>query len=85
MELQKITRQNIVTTTGQSMEDLLGTPPVRNVLLNKLKRPRSSQDIDLLVRGNPQLTLGLVTPIEVVDAYFDCKSQERKLRSNNGD
>lgn len=78
MELQKYTRKNIVITTGCSMKDLLEKSPVENSRLNILKRHHASKDVDLLVRGNPQLTLGLVTPIETVDAYFDRKNNTGK-------
>ena len=71
MELQKDTRKNIVITTGRSMKELLDHPPVENSHLDILKQHHASKSVDLLVRGNPQLTLGLVTPIETVDAYFD--------------
>lgn len=75
MELQKRTKQNIVKTTGLRIADLLGKSPVRNSRLKRLKQ-QPSGDMDLLVRGNPQLTLGCVTPIEAVDAYFDKKEKE---------
>ena len=78
MELQKDTRKNIVITTGCSMKDLLEKSPVENSHLNILKRHHASKGVDLLIRGNPQLTLGLVTPIETVDAYFDRKNNTGK-------
>lgn len=77
MELQRITKRNITKITGLPISDLLGKKPVGDVRLKKLQRQQTSGSEDLLVRGNPQLTMGRSTPIKVVDAYFDNK--ERKV------
>lgn len=76
MELQKITKQNIAKITGLRMADLLEKNPVENDRLKKLRQQRPSGEMDLLVRGNPQLTLGCVTSIKAVDLYFDKKKKE---------
>lgn len=85
MELQRITKQNIVKTTGRSMAELLVKPPCENCDLKILKRQSDPGDIDLLVRGNPQLTLGLTTPIESVDAYFGRKIRKNTCEDKNDD
>lgn len=77
MELQRITRHNITKTTGLPISDLLEKKPIENVRLKKLQRQQTSGSEDLLIRGNPQLTMGRSTAMEVVDAYFDNK--ERKV------
>lgn len=76
MDLQRETKQNIVRTTGLSISSLLKQKPVRDARLQKLQRQQISETEDMLVRGNPQLTMGRTTSIETVEAYFEKK--ERK-------
>lgn len=82
MDLQRITKQNIVRTTGLSISSLLEQRPVRDARLEKLQRKKTSENADMQVRGNPQLTIGRITPIEAVDAYFEEK--ERKAGGERG-
>lgn len=76
MEFQEITKENISTTTGLAISDLLKKRPIVNARLKKLKKQNQSTGIDLLVRGNPQLTMGRVTTTEDVDAYFKKKETQ---------
>lgn len=82
MDLQRITKQNIVRTTGLPISSLLGQRPVRDARLEKLQKEKNSENEDMQVRGNPQLTIGRTTPIEAVDAYFEEK--ERKAGGERG-
>lgn len=77
MELKNITKLNIAITTKLSIADLLEKKPIADTRLKKLKRQPVSGSEDLLVRGNPQLTLGYVTPIEIVEAYFEQKERKK--------
>lgn len=77
MELSEITKKNIERVTGVPFEELLEKKPVRDPRLKALRRRRASVSPDLLVRGNPELTLGHVTTLEEVDAYWDKKIKER--------
>lgn len=75
MELQKITKENIEKVTGIFISDMLKHKPVGDVRLKKLKRHQVDSAPDFLIRGNPQLTMGRITKIEDVDAYFDGKEK----------
>lgn len=77
MELKEITKRCIEETTGVPFSDLLEKKPEREAWLSKLQKPISSANVDPLVRGNPQLTLGYVATVASVDAYFDEKTKER--------
>lgn len=78
MELNKRTKRNIAKITGRSVSDLLIQEPVEDFRLRKLQRHRLLENVDTLIRGNPQLTMGYVTPPKVVDEYFK-KRQERRV------
>lgn len=79
MKLREITKQNIVKTTGLPIMDLLEKSPIKDSRLKRLRRQEHPGDVDLLVRGNPQLTMGYVTPITTVDSYF-----EKKMKKSGG-
>lgn len=80
MELQKTTKLNIIKTTGLPISSLLDKKPVADARLKKLQRQPACHNVDVLVRGNPQLTVGQVTPTETVYAYF-----ENKRKAGGGD
>lgn len=75
MELKRMTKFNISKTTGLPIASLLEEKPITDSRLKKIQRKPSCSNEDMLVRGNPQLTLGRVTPVRVVDAYFDKKKK----------
>lgn len=75
--LRKLTRQNIVATTGLPFKELLEKKPISDSRINTFKRTRR-HGVDLLVTGNPQLTMGRTTSIEHVDNYFDAKVREQR-------
>lgn len=77
MELKESTKRCIEETTGVSFSDLLEKTPERASWLSKLQTQMSTANVDPLVRGNPQLTLGCVATVDSVDAYFDEKIKER--------
>lgn len=54
MSFQKVTKRNIVRTTGVSFARLLEDAPTTNNRLRILKRSCDTKQIDWLVRGNPQ-------------------------------
>lgn len=76
MDLQRITKQNIVRTTGLPISSLLEQRPVRDARLEKLQRKKAPENEDMQIRGNPQLTIGRTTPLEAVDAYFEEKKRK---------
>ena len=78
VKLKAITKRNIEATTGVAFPELLSKDPVRDPRLRKLTGRRAPAPEDPLVRGNPELTMGYVTTLEEVDAYFDEKTKERR-------
>lgn len=77
-ELKERTKRGIERTTGVAFSELLEKDPVRDPRLGRLRSCRAPAVPDPLVGGNPQLTMGYITPLEEVDAYFDKKTKERR-------
>jgi hypothetical protein len=73
MEFSENTKHNIEKTTGVPFSELLDKKIQRDPRLEKLERPKKKDNLDLLVRGNPQLTLGRITTIDEVEEYFSNK------------
>lgn len=77
MELKDITKRNIERITGVPVSDLLEKAPKSDPRLKNLRRQSVPVNADLLVRGNPELTMGYVTTPEAIDMYWDRKIKER--------
>ena len=71
MKLREITKQNIAKTTGHPIMNLLEKSPINVSRLKRLRKQELSGGVDLLVRGNPQLTMGHVISITTVNSNFE--------------
>lgn len=78
MELKEKTKRGIERTTGVPFSNLLEVKPGVDPRLKRLRSRRAPVNPDLLVKGSPQLTMGYVTKLDTVDAYFDKKTKERR-------
>lgn len=79
MELRQTTRRHIVRLTGSTMSELLENKKDLKAL-HKSSEQKELANVDSLVRGNPQLTIGRVTGKEDVERYFAQKQCGRKVQ-----
>lgn len=79
MELRQTTRRHIVRLTGSTMSEILENKKALKTLHKNLDQ-KELTNVDSLVRGNPQLTIGRVTSKEDVDRYFAQKQSSRKVK-----